>query len=182
MSTVSEKDTRLPKLKDDGTSNNYGAFETVASIKLEEQGLWKNIDGPESVAPVVPEVVEPIPLRGPLKSVRMVGGNLDVVRAAEIKLATWKSGDLKARRLIMEALPDDKIDLVASANSAKETWEIIRDEYRAVNEIRAQTLHQQIMAFRCTPEILSVCPTGTSRKPWSICCQSRTIGVTSRGR
>lgn len=45
--------SQLSKLTDDGTNNNYGEWETKAFHSFRTWDLWKYIEGPTSVAPVI---------------------------------------------------------------------------------------------------------------------------------
>jgi hypothetical protein len=51
--------TQLPKLIDNGLNNNYGEWKTKSFHILRSLGLWKYIDGPLSILPVIPSLVLP---------------------------------------------------------------------------------------------------------------------------
>lgn len=155
MSVANDEKTpkKLVKLVDDGNTNNYNSFVINAKLKLTELGLWKYIEGPESIPPVVPDLVPTRQVQGTDPAtgnvqVINVAGNEGAVLRGRRALEPWKAGDGITRCLIYEALPDDQIEIVKDATTAKEAWEALKDEYRPVNALRAQILVQQIMSFK----------------------------------
>lgn len=146
----------LLKLRDEGDTNNYGEFETKAKLKLLDLDLWKYIQGPLSIPPVIPALVKKRDIEAPdahtgVKRTVTIEGNEAEVDAAVKAAAPWKKGDLRARRLITEAVPQTKISIIRHAATAREVWLALREEYRPINALRAQRLHQTIMSHKCEP-------------------------------
>lgn len=128
----------LPKLEDDGESNNYADWEWKMRIVLRHSKVWKYIEGPESKGPLTVSI--PIP-----------GVNDAEVKAAEKALETWQDGDLAAINIFAATLPRVTSTAVKHAESAREMWEILREEYRPVNIITSQGLAVQIVRYQCLP-------------------------------
>ena len=59
--------SKLNKLINNGTNNNYGEWAMKLYHQLLSWGIWKYINGPELVAPIIPSLEEPSELTGPDK-------------------------------------------------------------------------------------------------------------------
>lgn len=86
----------LPKLEDDGDSNNYADWEWKMRIVLRHKKVWKYIEGPESNGPPAVPVLDP-------------GVNDADVATAEKALETWQDGDLAAINIFAATLPQTHI-------------------------------------------------------------------------
>ena len=47
---------KLPKLIDNGQTNNYGEWRIQSQTELRSLGLWKYIEGPDSIPPTIPPI------------------------------------------------------------------------------------------------------------------------------
>lgn len=147
---------RLEKLVDDGTSNSYGSWVGVAKSKLKMLRLWKYIEGPESIAPVIPPLVLETRIQATDEQTKQPrwfiqeGNEADVL--AKTKAAEpWAEGNLTARTILLEALPSEKRSLISDEDSAKAIWDFLAEEYRPLNFTRTQVQFQNIMKFTCEP-------------------------------
>lgn len=147
---------KITTLNDDGKTNDYAAWVAVAAAELRGYDLWKYIEGDESVAPPIPDLIPTQKITGVgqtdnQQQVFIVQGNEAAVLAAKATWEPWTKGDDKAKLLILKAIPTRKIPLVKHAKTAKETWAALRDDYLPVNLMRASLLHQRMMGFACKP-------------------------------
>ena len=58
-SSVDTKTTysgKLPKLIDNGQTNNYGKWRIQLQTELHSLSLWKYIEGPDSIPPTIPPI------------------------------------------------------------------------------------------------------------------------------
>lgn len=83
----------------------------------------------------------------------MIKGNegevLHALRAAE----PWKKGNLKVRRLIIDAIPEEKTELFEDFKTAKEVWDALAVEYRPINRLQGSTLFWQLIGFACRDDM-----------------------------
>lgn len=148
----------LLKIKHDGDNNNYAEFEYKSKLKLQDLGLWKYIQGPESVPPQVPALRRTTVIQAPdattqeMRSVTIEGNEAEVA-AARQAAEPWRKGDLRTHRLIVEAVPSEKMSVVRLASTAQAAWMALREDYRPINALRAQRLHQDIMSYKCNPGV-----------------------------
>ena len=54
----------LIKIVDNGETNNYAEFEIKSRFELDANDLWKYIDGPKAVSPVIPKLTKARSTRG----------------------------------------------------------------------------------------------------------------------
>lgn len=149
MSDVYTKsaERRLLSLSDDGEKNDYNSWAVKAKNKLDELDYWKYIEGPDSIPPSIPA------LRTTTKS-RL--GNELAIKKAEEAAKPWRKGDKTAKSLIVQATPNHKVHIISNCQTAKEAWEALRLEYAAPNRLKAVTLAQTIMSFKCDAESMDV--------------------------
>jgi hypothetical protein len=133
MSDTSNKSTsstkigdRLPKLKDDGTSNNYGEWTIQAQADFESWDLWKHIDGPTSTPPIIPELCanithERIESNGDT-TLFPIPGNTAARQKILDEANPWLSQDKIARARIFCALSGEQLHLVSKTTYAKQAW------------------------------------------------------------
>ncbi|KAI0771438.1 hypothetical protein BC629DRAFT_1291759, partial [Irpex lacteus] len=149
MSDVYSKasERRILNLSDDGEKNDYNSWAVKARNKLDELDYWKYIEGPDSVPPTIP---------GLRVTTRSRIGNELAIKKAEEAAKPWRKGDKTAKSLIVQATPNHKVHIIANCQTAKEAWEALRNEYAAPNRLKAITLAQTIMSFKCDAESMDV--------------------------
>ncbi|KAI0781569.1 hypothetical protein BC629DRAFT_1289769, partial [Irpex lacteus] len=146
----------LEKLVDDGTRNTYGEWIGVAKSKLRLLHLWKYIEGPDAVPPVIPTLVQDARIQATDEKTGELRwfiqkGNKDEVEKATKEAEPWAEGNLAARTVLLEALPSEKRSLISNEDSAKYIWDFLAEEYRPLNFARTQVQFQDIMKFTCAP-------------------------------
>ncbi|KAI0083969.1 hypothetical protein BDY19DRAFT_896926, partial [Irpex rosettiformis] len=155
---ISTKETKrqLSKLHDDGNTNDYARWIVKAKLKLRSLDLWKYIERDGSFLPEIP-VLTPTATRtsrntatGEIIEVTDDGNEAEVEKAKK-DAELWFTGDLTALELIVDAVPNTKVSVVALAERAKEAWKMLANEYMPINRQRARFLYQAIMSFRCKP-------------------------------
>ena len=145
---------RLAKLNDDGEQNDYAHWIIKAKLKLRSLELWKYIEGPDSTPPVIPALVPTVTRQAKSTATNTMieirdEGNESIVNLAKKVAEPWLAGDLAALELIVEAVPTQKVAVVALCEHAKDAWKALADEYMPINRQRARHLYQAIMAYRC---------------------------------
>ncbi|KAI0343136.1 hypothetical protein BDW22DRAFT_1478139 [Trametopsis cervina] len=158
MSTTStDRDrakVKLNKLRDDATRNDYAAWAATARLILKEHELLKYIEGAESIAPIIPALVEDLISKGidietgATREVRVLGNQAERDKALA-DCGPWLHGDLVVRRLLHEAVPSHKIGLIRHTTHAKDAWETLRNFYHPANSLRAQALSTRIRTHWC---------------------------------
>ncbi len=147
----------LPKLIDDGTSNNYGGWRTKAYYKLREWGLWKYIEGPTSNPPIIPPLRQTTTYHGVDDDSHMstthVLGNATEHQQAVDNAQPWLAGNEAALARIIVAIPDQSLHLVLGVTHAKDAWECLRSVYQPQNSARAAAIKGQIMTYCCTADM-----------------------------
>ncbi|TDL20742.1 hypothetical protein BD410DRAFT_804660 [Rickenella mellea] len=156
-SSKSESREELTKLVDNGIENNFGEFKAKSKFQLKHLGLWKYIEGPLSVPPVIPKLVEPkahqgLTSLGELETVT-TPGNAEEVEQAELAAQPWFKGNDDALSKIVRAVPERQIHLVTEAIYAKEAWEALCSVYQPGNSVQAANLVGTIMSHCCTGNV-----------------------------
>jgi hypothetical protein len=64
IDTKTQASGKLPKLIDNGTTNNYGEWKIQSQSELRSLGLWKYIEGPDSIPPEIPTLENELYLDG----------------------------------------------------------------------------------------------------------------------
>ena len=155
--TDSTHRTELPKLVDDGTSNNYGEWKTKSYHKLREWDLLKYIEGPTSDPPTIPTLRETVTYHGVDDdghlSTTHVLGNAAEHQQAILSAQPWLTSNNTTLSRIVAAVPSQQLHLVQLAKYAKQAWEALRSTYQPRNSLRAATIKSQIMSYRCTTDM-----------------------------
>lgn len=91
---------------------------------LKRLRLWKYIEGPDSIAPVIPEKHELTVIKGMNTSTNeiteiVVDGNISEVDRAEREAKLWFDSDEETRGYLLEAMPEDAACLFTGKESAK---------------------------------------------------------------
>jgi hypothetical protein len=147
-------DCELPKMIDDGISDNYGEWKTKSFHQLRSCGLWKYI---ESSPPIVP------PLRGTADchsfddngyaTTIQVAGNKDEHQRKSRDFERWMTGNNLVLSKIVLAVPDAQLHLVMHAEFAKDAWESLRSYYHPRNDFQVTRIKGDIATHRCTPDM-----------------------------
>ncbi|KAJ7492504.1 hypothetical protein FB451DRAFT_1388886 [Mycena latifolia] len=139
--------------KEKERGNNYSEFRQKAQLDLDAFGYWKYIAGPDYNPPIIPDLVQSMPVQGLDAAGNLANftmpGNEAVVDAAKKAAETWLSGDKKAHALIVKAIPSAKLYLVRDCRSANDAWNALKNEYEPSNALTAVTIKQQIIAYQC---------------------------------
>jgi hypothetical protein len=143
--------TELPKIVDDGTNNNYGEWRTQAYHKLLDWDLWKYIEGPDSIPPFIPPLIQPIEHHGldendQIFTVRVLG-NAAEHHQAMINARPWMTGNTTTLCHIIAAIPGKQLHIIQQTKYAKQAWECLRSVYQPRNSLCASTIKGQIMAY-----------------------------------
>lgn len=157
MSNNDHAQTELPELFDDGFNNNYCEWEIRSYHKLREWDLLKFIEGPTSQAPIIPPLHHPaiydgIDDDGNPSTVHVPGNQAEHEQALRDAIP-WMTGNNIALSRIIRAIPKLQLHLVMHAKYAKEAWESLRSMYQTRSTLLAATRKNQIMAYRCQPEM-----------------------------
>jgi hypothetical protein len=147
----------LPKLTDDGNNNNYGDWATKAFHNLRTWNLWKYIEGPTSVAPIIPTLTQPqthhgVDDHGNIVTVHVPGNQTeydDAVKEAQ----PWTDANNLCLTKIINAVPSHRMHLIKRLPYAKQAWQSLQSTYQPRNTLRAATLKTDITAFRCQPHM-----------------------------
>jgi hypothetical protein len=149
---------RLAKLVDNDGSNNYAHWSAMTKLRLQYLGLWKYVEGPESVKPVVPaiEVERQVECQDEDGSMKMaiLDGNEEEVKEAERKAQLWTHGDLAVQLLLIEAVPPSQFTLISLSTTGKEAWYALETEYKHTSFLHAKMLRRRILDFRCKPDMI----------------------------
>lgn len=149
--------TKLTKLTESGSTNDYAQWSKRAKVRLRKLNLWEYIEGEKSTPPLIPELVEESTYEALLPSGETITavkpGNKAEVEKLKEDAKPWLARDLQALDLIVEAVPNRMVNRITAAKTAKEAWDILGEEYNPVNVMRSQVLYQHITAFKCTPEM-----------------------------
>jgi hypothetical protein len=145
--------TELPKIVDDGTNNNDGEWEMKSYHKLCDWNLWKYINGPTSLLPVIPPLWQTVTHHsvdnnGTLASIQ-VPGNAAEHEQAIMNAEPWMAGNNTALAKIISAVPSHQLHLVKCAKYAKQAWDSLCLVYQPRNSLWATTIKGQIMAYCC---------------------------------
>jgi hypothetical protein len=149
--------TELPKLVDDGNTNNYGEWKTKSYHKLREWDLLQYVEGPTSDPPIIPPLREARDYHG-LNEFNVIAtvrdlGNIDEHRQALINAKPWLIGNNTTLARIVTAVPALQLHLVQDAIYARQAWESLRSYYQPHNSLRAASIKGQIMTYRCTSDM-----------------------------
>ncbi|KAJ7921071.1 hypothetical protein B0H13DRAFT_2318831 [Mycena leptocephala] len=104
-----------PIREDEDGSNNYSEFRQKSILELDAAGYWKYIDGHDYT---LRQQVHGVDNTGATVTIT-VPGYETVVAAARQQAEAWLSGDKKAHAIIVKAVPDAKLYVVASAICAR---------------------------------------------------------------
>jgi hypothetical protein len=148
---------KLPKLENDGTTNNYGEWTIQAQADLESWDLWKYIDGPSSTPPTVPALRDDVThecteTNGTVTSFH-IPGNAEAHDKILKDSQPWLAQDKIARARIFRALSGGQLHVVRNSVYAKQAWEALRDAYQPPNSALAQSKTTALQAYLCTPEM-----------------------------
>jgi hypothetical protein len=119
--------SELPKIVDDGTNNNYGEWVTKLYHKLRSWDLWKYIEGPESVPPIIPALHDTVTHHGVdddgcLRTIH-VPGNLAEHEQKTKDAEPWMTANNLALSKIVNAVPAHQLHLVKCTLYAKQAWQ-----------------------------------------------------------
>ena len=145
---------RLPKLVDNNHVNNYGEWKIQAKADLQSLGLWKYIEGPESIPPIIPPLVEDEYLEGSdgegnIKLFHVRGNTKE--RKQKLKAAKpWMKKNNIVIAKIFRSLSSRQLHFVNDVAYASEAWEILRSHYQPTNSALAQSLRTDLQGYRCS--------------------------------
>ncbi len=147
----------LPKLIDDGNTNNYGKWKTKSYHKLHEWDLLKYIKGPTSDPPTIPPLHEAREYHG-LNEFNEIAtvqdlSNVDKHSRALINAQPWMAGNNVTLAQIVTAIPALQLHLVQDVTYAKQAWESLRSFYQPHNSLHATSMKGQIMTYHCTSDM-----------------------------
>ena len=148
---------KLPKLIDNGTTNNYGEWKMKSYYKLRNWDLLKYIEGPESTPLFIPPLCHLTKVHGldennTITTVRVLG-NEDEHRQAIADAQPWMAGNNNVLAHIVASLPTTQLHLALHVQYAKELWDNLRSIYQPQNSLHAITIKGQIMTYRCTADM-----------------------------
>lgn len=149
--------TELPKIVDNGVNNNYGEWKMKSYHKLREWDLLKYIEGPDSVPPAIPTLIQPTEYHGldennVMATVRVPGNEIEYQNAIA-NARPWLIGNKTALVRIVAALPSHQLHLVQNVKYAKQAWENLCNVYQSRNSLHAATIKGQLMTHQCTSEM-----------------------------
>jgi hypothetical protein len=147
----------LPKLVDDGTTNNYGDWCLRCYHILRTSGLWKYIDGPESDSPVIPPLCQSQTFSGPdkdgvIREITLAGNNTERDKMIKESQPWFEGNDLLLSKIVSVA-PELQMHLVEDKVYTKQAWIKVCNIYKPHNSTRAQSLKGDITSYRCTPDM-----------------------------
>jgi hypothetical protein len=147
----------LPALTDDGNSNNYNEWVTKSRHSLKTWGLWKYIDGPHSIPPIIPPLSEAQEITAPDKDgVPHTVFLSDTTEAHQMKTKEaepWTEANDLVHTKIINATPHSQLHLVEDTPYAKVAWERLASTYQPQNSLRATSLKKDIINYRCSPDM-----------------------------
>jgi hypothetical protein len=147
----------LPKIIDNGESNNYAEWKTRSQRKLRGWGLWKYIDGAYSTPPEIPPFRPTTIQKGKGKSGVVedfeVEGNKDEFDKRTEEAKPWLSGNELALDKIIDATPSEILPMVQDLPYAKQAWEVLHETYQPMNAMRAASVRGDITSYRCTSDM-----------------------------
>jgi hypothetical protein len=153
-STDLAPNAELPKIVDDGENNNYAEWKTRSQCKLRSWGLWKYIEGLDSMLPNVPILRETYVQRGKDKHGTLqdytVDGNSEEYHKKVAEAKPWVTGDKLVLDKIISATPSNILPLVQNIPHAKQAWEALHSTYQPTNSIHAATVRADIITYQCT--------------------------------
>ena len=144
----------LPKIIDNGESNNYAEWKTRSQRKLRGWGLWKYIEGVESTPPEIPPLRPTITQRGKGESgvVQnfMVDSNKEEFDQKTEEAQPWLAGNELTLDKIIDATLSEILPIVQDLPYAKQAWEVLHETYQPMNAMRAASVRGDITSYRCT--------------------------------
>jgi gag-polypeptide of LTR copia-type len=147
----------LSALTDDGNNNNYNEWATKSRHSLKTWGLWKYIEGPHSIAPVIPPLREAKEITAPDKDgvshTVFLGDNSEIHQKKTEEAEPWTEANDLVLSKIINATPHSQLHLVESTPYARIAWERLESAYRPHNSLRATSLKKDITNLRCTPDM-----------------------------
>ena len=147
----------LPKIIDNGESNNYAEWKTRSCRKLHGWGLWKYIEGPDSTPPEIPILQQTTIQKGKDKQGVIqeftIDGNSAKYDKKTEEAKPWLAGNELTLDKIIDAMPSEILPLVQNVPYAKQAWEVLRSTYQPRNAMRAVSVMGDITSYRCTPDM-----------------------------
>ena len=121
----------LPALTDDGNTNNYNEWVTKSRHSLKTWGLWKYIDGPHSIPPIIPPLSQAQEITAPDKDgishTVFLSDTTEAHQAKTKEAEPWTEANDLVHTKIINATPH--------------------------NSLRATSLKKDITNYRCTPDM-----------------------------
>jgi hypothetical protein len=155
INTKTQASGKLPKLVDNGTTNNYGEWRIQSQSELRSLDLWKYIEGPHSIPPDIPNLEDDLYLdgsddEGNTKRFHITGNTQ--YRNQKIRAAKpWMMKNEIARNKIVRSLSTAQLHFVDGVIYASEAWNILHDHYQPLNSSLAISLRSDIQGYRCVP-------------------------------
>lgn len=160
----------LPKIINNGESNNYAEWKTRPCRKLRGWGLWKYIEGPDSTPPEIP-ILRQTTIRkgkdkqGVIQEFTIDGNSAEYDKKTE-EAKPWLAGNELTLDKIIDATPSEILPLVQNVPYAKQAWEVLCSTYQPQNAMRAASVMGDITSYRCTPDMDKY--TLGWRGPWNV--------------
>lgn len=152
-----ESQDRFPKLKNlENGLTNYREWSVKAKSQLQQLKYWDLIEGPNSIAPIIPKLVLPktytsVDSDGQTQTIT-TPGNQDAVDAAEAAAKPWNERDQAALDKIKQVTAANRIWIVKYCKTTKQAWESLRSTLWLANRSRTVATKANIMAYTCKPE------------------------------
>lgn len=150
---------KLPKLVDDGTTNNYGEWKIESEILFLGWDLLEYVSGSRSQPPDIPPLREPTTHKGTDQEtgtdrVFIIRGNAKEHKRKKKAARPWLKKNNAALSKIFQAVSGTKqIHLIKGIIYASTAWETLRCHYQPQNSALANSKRGDIQAYRCTPDM-----------------------------
>ena len=154
VDTKSISSAKLPKLFDNGTTNNYGEWRIQCQTELRSLGLLKYVVGPQSTPPIIPplredEYLEGSDDEGAVKTFHVTGNAKEHKQKVRDAKPWMKKNDLALTK-IYRTLPSKQLHFLTDVFYASEAWEILRAHYQPRNSSLVTALRSDLQGYRCT--------------------------------
>jgi hypothetical protein len=150
---------KLPKLVDDGTTNNYGEWKIESEILLLGWSLLEYVSGARSQPPDIPTLREPTTHKGideetGIERVIITRGNAKEHKRKKKAAKPWLKKNNAALSKIFQAVSGTKqIHLIKGIRYASTAWETLRTHYQPQNSALANSKRGDIQSYRCSPDM-----------------------------
>jgi hypothetical protein len=150
---------KLPKLVDNGTTNNYGEWKIELEILLLGWALLEHISGTRSQPPNIPPLREPMTHKGineetGIEQVIITRSNAKEHKRKKRAAKPWlKKNNAALSKIFQAVLGTKQIHLIKGIQYASAVWEVLCTHYQPQNSTLANSKRGNIQSYRCTPDM-----------------------------